>query len=38
MVRHADMAKYCALYLAICLVALAASVPFWQAAGIYSLA
>ena len=37
MVKHADMAKYCVLYLAICILALAVSVPYWQAIGIYSL-
>ena len=35
MVRHADMAKYCALYVAICLVGLAASVPYWQWMGLF---
>lgn len=37
MVRHAEMAKYCVLYLAICLAALAVSVPYWQMMGIWSL-
>ena len=35
MVRHADMAKYCLLYMAICLAGLAAAVPFWQAMGLF---
>ena len=30
MVRHADVAKYCFVYSAICLAALAVSVPYWQ--------
>ena len=34
MVRHADMARYCALYTAICMVALVASVPYWQWMGL----
>jgi DASS family divalent anion:Na+ symporter len=34
MVRHADMAKYCVLYMVICLVGLAASVPYWQWMGL----
>ncbi len=35
MVRHVDMAKYCALYMLICLVGLAASVPYWQWMGLF---
>ena len=35
MVRHADMAKYCALYMVICLVGLATSVPYWQMMGLF---
>ena len=34
MASHREMARYCALYLAICVVGLVASVPFWQAMGI----
>lgn len=34
MVRHADMAKYCVLYTLICMIALAASVPYWQWMGL----
>lgn len=37
MVRHADMAKYCLLYVAICMVGLVLSVPYWQLAGFYAL-
>lgn len=37
MVRHADMAKYCLLYVAICLVSLAACVPYWQFLGYFSV-
>lgn len=37
MVRHVDMAKYCVVYVAICMAGLAASVPFWQALGYFSL-
>lgn len=35
MVRHADMAKYCVLYMAICLAGLACSVPYWQWMGLF---
>lgn len=34
MVHHTDIAKYCFLYTAICLAALAASVPYWQWMGL----
>lgn len=34
MVRHADMAKYCVLYMLICLFGLAVSVPYWQFLGL----
>ena len=34
MVRHADVAKYCFIYLAICLAGLAISVPYWQWMGL----
>lgn len=34
MADHREMARYCALYLAICVVGLVASVPCWQWAGI----
>ena len=34
MARHADLAKYCALYTAICMAALIASVPYWQWLGL----
>lgn len=34
MVRHGDVAKYCFVYLAICLVGLVASVPYWQWMGL----
>lgn len=34
MVHHADMARYCALYMAFCLIALAISVPYWQWMGL----
>ena len=34
MVRHADVAKYCFVYTAICLAALAVSVPYWQWMGL----
>jgi DASS family divalent anion:Na+ symporter len=34
MVRHGDVAKYCFVYLAICLIGLAASVPHWQLMGL----
>ena len=34
MASHREMARYCALYLAICVVGLVVSVPFWQAMGI----
>ncbi len=37
MVRHADMAKYCVLYVAICMAGLAVSVPYWQMLGLFSL-
>ena len=33
MVRHKDVSKYCFVYTAISLVALAASVPYWQFLG-----
>lgn len=33
-VRHADLAKYCFVYTAICLAGLAASVPYWQWMGL----
>ena len=35
MVRHADMARYCVLYMVICLVGLAVSVPYWQWMGLF---
>ncbi len=35
MVRHADMAKYCTLYMLICLAGLAISVPYWQMMGLF---
>ena len=35
MVRHADMAKYCVLYMLICLFGLAVSVPYWQFLGLF---
>lgn len=35
MVRHADMAKYCLLYMVFCLVGLACSVPYWQWMGLF---
>ena len=34
MVRHADMAKYCVLYMLICIAGLVASVPYWQWMGL----
>ena len=34
MVRHADVAKYCLVYLVICLAGLVASVPYWQGMGL----
>ena len=34
MVRHADVAKYCFAYTAVCLAALAVSVPYWQWMGL----
>ena len=34
MVRHADMARYCVVYTAICLAGLVASVPYWQWMGL----
>lgn len=34
MVRHSAMARYCAVYLGICLVGLMASVPLWQSMGL----
>lgn len=34
MVRQSEMARYCAIYLVICLIALLVSVPFWEACGI----
>ena len=35
MVRHADMARYCCLYMVICLIGLAISVPYWQFMGLF---
>ncbi len=35
MVRHADMAKYCVLYVLICLAGLMVSVPYWQMWGLF---
>ena len=35
MVRHADMAKYCVLYMVFCLIGLACSVPYWQWMGLF---
>ena len=34
MVRHSDVAKYCFVYLAICLAGLVVSVPYWQWMGL----
>jgi DASS family divalent anion:Na+ symporter len=34
MVRHADVARYCFVYMAICLAGLAVSVPYWQWMGL----
>lgn len=34
MVRHGDAARYCAVYLAICLIGLLCSVPWWQWMGL----
>lgn len=34
MVRHGDVAKYCFVYLAICLVGLVVSIPYWQWMGL----
>lgn len=34
MVNHSAMARYCAVYLGICLVGLLASVPLWQSMGL----
>ena len=34
MVRHGDVAKYCFVYLGICLVGRAVSVPYWQWMGL----
>ncbi|MGN0078264.1 MAG: SLC13 family permease [Coriobacteriales bacterium] len=34
MVRHADMAKYCSLYMLTCVAGLLASVPYWQFLGL----
>lgn len=34
MVRQSTMAKYCAIYLAICILALMASIPYWQTLGL----
>lgn len=34
MVRHADMAKYCVLYMLTCVAGLLASVPYWQLLGL----
>lgn len=36
MVRHSSMAKYCLVYVAICLTALLVSVPYWQFLGFFS--
>lgn len=35
MVRHSDMARYCCLYMVICLIGLAISVPYWQFMGLF---
>ena len=35
MARHADMAKYCVVYTAICFIALLIAVPFWQMMGLF---
>lgn len=37
MVNHGPMAAYCGIYLAICLVGLLLSIPYWMATGIYAL-
>lgn len=37
MVRHVDMAKYCVLYVLICLAGLMVSVPIWQGMGLFSV-
>ena len=34
MAKHSELAKYCGIYLAICLVGLAVSVPYWQWMGL----
>ena len=34
MAKHSELAKYCGVYLAICLVGLAVSVPYWQWMGL----
>lgn len=34
MAKHSELAKYCGVYLATCLVGLAVSVPYWQAMGL----
>ena len=34
MAHHADLAKYCVLYTAICMLALVVSVPYWQWLGL----
>ncbi len=34
MVRQSTMAKYCAIYLAICIAGLMASIPYWQGLGL----
>ena len=36
MVRQTEMARYCAIYLSICLFALILSVPIWEMCGIMS--
>ncbi len=35
MVRHSSMAKYCILYVFICLIGLMVSVPYWQMWGLF---
>ena len=34
MAKHSDMAKYCFVYIATCLIGLAVSVPYWQWMGL----
>ncbi len=34
MAKHSELAKFCAVYLAICLLGLAVSVPYWQWMGL----